>query len=124
MLGFFSRYGEWGLLEWGLLPNCGMRASRCRGFSCCGTQAVGLSGSGVVAPGLKGVTDSVVVAHGLSYPEACGIFLDQELNPCKSLHCMGLHCKLNPCIGRQTFHQGSPLITFKLDWTSAKSGIR
>ena len=25
---------------------------------------------------------SVVVAHRLSCPEACGIFLDQELNPC------------------------------------------
>ena len=23
-----------------------------------------------------------VVAHGLSYPESCGIFPDQELNPC------------------------------------------
>ena len=25
---------------------------------------------------------SVVVAHGLSYPAAYGIVLDQELNPC------------------------------------------
>ena len=44
-----------------------------------------LVGSVLVAPGLKGVTESVVVAHRLSYPEACGVFLDQESNPCKSL---------------------------------------
>ena len=27
-------------------------------------------------------TDSVVVAHRLSFPVACGIFLDQGSNPC------------------------------------------
>ena len=35
----------------------------------------------VVAPGLQR-TESVVVAYGLSYPAACGIFPDQGLNPC------------------------------------------
>ena len=38
-------------------------------------------GSIVAAPGLQS-TGSVVVTHGLSCSEACGIFLDQELNPC------------------------------------------
>ena len=28
---------------------------------------------------------SVVVAHGISYPRACGIFLNQGLNPCPLL---------------------------------------
>ena len=44
----------------------------------------GLSGaraSVVVAPGLQR-TESVVVAYGLSYPAACGIFPDQGLNLC------------------------------------------
>ena len=31
---------------------------------------------------LEGVWASVVVAHGLSCPEALGIFLDQGSNPC------------------------------------------
>ena len=35
----------------------------------------------VVAPGLQR-TESVVVAYGLSYPAACGIFPDQGLNLC------------------------------------------
>ena len=38
-------------------------------------------GSVVVAHGLQS-TGSVVVAHGLSCSTACGIFLDQDLNPC------------------------------------------
>ena len=38
------------------------------------------SGSVVAVPGLQ-ITGSVVVAHGLSCPEACGISLDQGLNP-------------------------------------------
>ena len=37
------------------------------------------SGSVVAVPGLQ-ITGSVVVAHGLSCPEACGISLDQGLN--------------------------------------------
>ena len=39
------------------------------GFSCCGAQALGCKGS-------------VVAAHGLSCPAACGLFLDQGSNRC------------------------------------------
>ena len=31
-------------------------------------------------------SDSILVVHGLSYPAACGMFLDQGWNPCL-LHC-------------------------------------
>ena len=51
----------------GLFSSCGVRASHCRGFSC-------------VEHGLES-TGSVVVAPGFSCSEACGIFLDQRLNP-------------------------------------------
>ena len=61
-----------------VLSRCCSKSSHCGGFSCCGTWALG---SWV----------SVVVAHGLSCPEACGIFLDQGLNPV-------------PFIGRQTLN--------------------
>ena len=44
-------------------------ASHCSGFSCCGAWVPGLAGS-------------VVVAHGLSCPEACGILWDKGWNPC------------------------------------------
>ena len=54
--------------KWGLLFCCGAQASHCRGFSCCGARALGTRAS-------------VVVAHGLSCSVACGIFLDQGLNP-------------------------------------------
>ena len=43
---------------------CSVWASHCGGFSCRRAQA------------------SVVVVHGLSCPEACGIFLDQRSNLC------------------------------------------
>ena len=59
---------------------CGAWASHCSGFSSCGAQVLGV-GSVVVVPGLQS-TGSVVVAHGLSFPMACRIFLDQGLNPC------------------------------------------
>ena len=39
-------------------------------------------GSTVANRGLLS-TGSVVVAHGLSRPEACGIFPDKGLNPCR-----------------------------------------
>ena len=48
---------------------CGAKTSHCFGFSCCGTWALG-------------EWALVVVPHGLSYPVACGIFLDQGSNPC------------------------------------------
>ena len=38
-------------------------------FSCCPAQALGTQAS-------------IVAVHGLSYPIACGIFPDQELNQC------------------------------------------
>ena len=45
---------------------CGVRAP------CCGAQSLGHAGS-------------VIVVHGLSWPEECGIFPDQGLNRC-TLH--------------------------------------
>ena len=36
----------------------------------------------VVEYGLQGAQDSVIVAQGLSYPEAHVVFLDQGSNPC------------------------------------------
>ena len=62
-----------------LLSSCSARAC-CGGFSC-GAQALGCAGSVVSAPRVWGV-GSVVVAHGLSCPAACGIFPDQGSNPC------------------------------------------
>ena len=38
--------------------------------------------SPVAEHGLWSVRASVVVAHRLSYPTACGIFLDKGSNPC------------------------------------------
>ena len=42
---------------------------------------LGSRASVAVAPRLQS-TDSIVVAHGLSSSEACGIFPDQGSNPC------------------------------------------
>ena len=61
-------------LRWLLLLQS--TGSRRVGFSSCGAWA-----SVVVARGLQS-TGSVVVAHGLSYSVACGIFVDQGLNSC------------------------------------------
>ena len=52
--------------------SCGVRASHCGGFSPCSTQAHGLQSAGLS-----------VVAHGLSCPKACGIFLDHGSNWCR-----------------------------------------
>ena len=52
----------------------------------------------VVACGLQRAS-SVVVAHGLSYPKACGIFPDLGSNPCP-LHWQADSLPLE--------HQGSP----------------
>ena len=52
-----------------LLSSCGVRASHCSGFSCCGAWVLGPTGS-------------VVVVHGLSCSEARGIFPNQGSNPC------------------------------------------
>ena len=48
------------------------QASHCSDFSCFGTWALGAQGS-------------IIVVHGLSCSEACGIFMDQGSNPC-ALH--------------------------------------
>ena len=50
--------------EQGLLSSCSTRASHCNGFCCCRACVLGRAGS-------------VVVAHRLSCPMACEIFLDQ-----------------------------------------------
>ena len=55
--------------EQGLLSGYGAWDSHCGGFSCFGAWALVHDGS-------------VAVAHGLSCPAACGIFLDQGLNSC------------------------------------------
>ena len=52
----------------GLFSRCSAQALRCSCFSC-GAQALGS-------------WTSVVVVHKLSCSAACGIFLDQGLNPC------------------------------------------
>ena len=49
--------------------HCGVWASRCGGFSCCGAQS-------------QGVQASVVVVPGFCCPKAHGIFPDQGSNPC------------------------------------------
>ena len=39
--------------EWGLLSTCGVRASRCSGYSCCGPQALGTQASVTAVLGLS-----------------------------------------------------------------------
>ena len=67
--------------------SCSTWASHCSGFSCCKAWAPGCVGS-------------VVVAHRLSCPVACGIFLEQGSNPCP------LHWQAD---AKPLDHQGSPL---------------
>ena len=55
--------------EWRLLSGCNEWASKCGGFSCYGAW--------VLSPWA-----SVVVVHGLSCPQTCGILLDQGWNLC------------------------------------------
>ena len=70
-----------------------------------GSRALGSRASVVVARRLsscssQACTGSVVVAHGFSCPMACGIFLDQGLNP----HWQAWSLPLS--------HQGTPLIAY------------
>ena len=61
--------------KWRLLPSCGAQTSHYSAFFCCGTRALGHAGLGRC--GFQ------ALEHRLnSYSVACGIFLDQELNPC------------------------------------------
>ena len=84
----------------GLLSSCGVQASRCSGFSCCGTWALWLVDfSSCGACGLQR-TGSVVVAHGLSYFLAWGIFPYQGSNS-HLLHWQADSLPLS--------HQGSPI---------------
>jgi len=73
-------------------------ASHCSGFSCCRGWALG-------------AWASAVVAHRLSFATACGIFLEQESNPCLLDHqCMCTSCELS-CF--------SPVRLFPTPWTVA-----
>ena len=89
---------------------CGAQGSRCSGFSCCGSKGSRLVGtrcqqlwhtsSVVVACRLQSM-GLLVVVPGLSCSTACGIFLDQGLNPCP------LHWQVD---FYPLHHQGSPYI--------------
>ena len=110
---------SWG--ELGLLASCSTQVSRCVGFSCFRTQALGawasvvathgLSSCYLLTPGhagfsscgprahhlwlmgLRRVQTSVVVPRGLHCSKACGIFLDQGLNPCPCIRrWILIHC--------------------------------
>ena len=93
--------------KWVLHSSCDVQASHCWGFSCCRTQALGTRATSVVvthrlsscSSRLRS-TGSEVVAHGLSCSPACGIFLDQGLNP----HL--LHWQVDSLL---LSHLGSPL---------------
>ena len=65
----------------GATLRCSAWASHCGGFSCCGAWALRTWASVVAACRLYSA-GSVVMAHGLSWSAACGIFLDQGSNPC------------------------------------------
>ena len=58
---------------WALVVVCRFH---CSAFSCCEAWALGHVGFSSCGSG------SVVVVHGLGCPIACGIFMDQGLNPC------------------------------------------
>lgn len=79
---------------------CGAQASHCSGFLCC--RAHGLQCHTQArwwkACGLQSMR-SVVVVHGLSFSETCGIFSDQGSNPC------ALRWQVNSYL---LYHQGCP----------------
>ena len=66
--------------EWGLLSSWSVRLP-IAGASLVVEHRLGHMGSAVVAPEFWSA-GLIVVAHGLSCSEACGIFLDQGSNPC------------------------------------------
>ena len=92
----FSSCGDQG----GPLSSCGMRVSHHGGFSCCGTQALGIQALVVAVWGLSSCgcqalePRPVVVVHELSCSAACEIFLDQGLNP-YPLHWQGISLPLS-----------------------------
>ena len=71
--------------KWGLLSRCGVRAFRCGGCSCCRAGAPRCIWASVVAVPRLSSTGSIVSTHGLSYSEACGIFLNQGWSPFPAL---------------------------------------
>ena len=73
--------------------------SHCGGFSCCEAQALGTWASAVAAHGLQS-TGSVVVMNRLSCSLACGLLLEQILNPCP------VHWQAD---SQPLDHQGKPL---------------
>ena len=86
--------------EWGLCSSCRARASHCSGFSCCQARAVSAQAS-------------VVVAHRLRCPVACGIFPDQRSN---------LHCTLHQQVDSQPLgHSGNPVCVLYLQWASVQT---
>ena len=104
----FSSCSKWRLLlqlqQAGAILHCGMWASHFGSFSCCRARALGVqasvaqhTGTAAAAPGLQNVA-SEVVAHGLSYSPARGIFLEQGWNLCL------LHWQMN---SYPLGHQGS-----------------
>ena len=70
---FSAKHGHSLVSEWEWVG--AMQASHCGGFSRCRAQALG-EWAAVVA-----LAGSVGVAHVVSCPEACGLFLDQGLIP-------------------------------------------
>lgn len=88
--------------EWGLLSSCRVRASYYSGFSCRGARGLGHVGSVVAAHRFQRA-GSVVVAHGLKCPKACGIFL-----PWPKIELVSFHCKANSL----PLDQGSPDFAF------------
>ena len=82
------------------------QASRFGGFSRCGAQALGSTGSVAAAPGLWS-TGSIVV-HRLSRCVVCRIFLDQGSNLCL-LHWQADSLPLS--------HQGSPHMNFRISFS-------
>ena len=81
--------------------SCGVWASHCSGFSCCGARA------------RDAWVQSAVVAHGLSCSAASGIFRPRDWT------CV-------PCIGRQTLNRWTTrevLVSFNLDCTQTTTCI-
>ena len=51
--------------EWGRLSSCGVRASHCGGFSCCGAWVLSARASAVAARGLSSCGAQAQLLHGL-----------------------------------------------------------
>ena len=87
--------------EWGLLPSCAPRASGCRGPLAAEHSLQGTRASEAEIPRLQS-TGLIVVAPRLSCSVACGLFLDQGLEP------------VSPALAGNSYplrHQGRPSCT-------------